>query len=273
MPELPEVETLVRALRPHLEGRRLRSWKPLRQGLRQPFPPEAGGIVPRHVIRRVWRRAKYLLLELGTEWLLIFHLGMTGHLRICPASEPLDRHDHLVCGLDADSELRFNDPRRFGIVALHHRTSRNPLPDELTRLGPEPLDPAFTEARLGCILAGSGRPLKTLLLDQESLAGLGNIYCCEALFRAGINPATPANSLSRSRVRSLHRAIRTTLRRAIEAGSTMTPETPTPEAWFPFAFQVYGRDGEPCPRCRSTPILRRVQAGRSTFFCPRCQAD
>ncbi|NLI79127.1 MAG: bifunctional DNA-formamidopyrimidine glycosylase/DNA-(apurinic or apyrimidinic site) lyase [Candidatus Riflebacteria bacterium] len=346
MPELPEVEALTRALRPWLEGRCLLSFEPRRGGLRRPFPAGAASLVVGRPIRRVWRRAKYLLFEFdgeparpgrsgrgappsvaaggrfphrGGRIQLVFHLGMTGHLRVCPAPEPLDRHDHLVCSLVGGFHLRFNDPRRFGQVFLHCTTAAAPEAPELARLGPEPLDPAFTARVLRGRLAPRAGPVKTVLLDQAVVAGLGNIYATEALFVAGIHPVIPASRLTAEQVARLHRAIRAVLRRALAVGSTVPPEVPVPAAdgvtsaadgvapvidgvtsaaegplpraaypaaapgemtpadvreettFFPFPFLVYGRDGQPCRRCRAGTIERMVQAGRSTFFCPRCQ--
>lgn len=317
------------ALRPWLEGRCLRSFEPRRAGLRRPFPPEAAAIVVGRTIRRVERRAKFLLFDLGWPWVLLMHLGMTGHLRLCPAAEPADPHDHLVCRLDGGMHLRFTDPRRFGVVDLFRRTRAAPWPPELARLGPEPLGPEFTVDRLAEALHRRSGPIKNVLLDQRVVAGLGNIYAAEALFLARIHPATPAARLSDRQIEALHQAIRETLQRAIAAGSTVPPEvppapaapavppapsgsdasatratarsrrragasprasagqapprrgarpSPAPEpaidrshTYFPFAFAVYGREGQPCPRCRTGRVARLVQVGRSTFFCPRCQ--
>ncbi len=326
------MEALVRALRPWLEGRCLLSFEPRRGGLRRPFPVGAAALVVGRPIRKVSRRAKYLLLEYdagpaGPEtngvsgpppgaargrscrrvgrFQLVFHLGMTGHLRVCPAREPLDRHDHLVCALAGGFHLRFNDPRRFGQVFLHRPTVASPVAPELARLGPEPLDPGFTAQVLRGRLAPRTGPVKTVLLDQSVVAGLGNIYAAEALFAARLHPATPASRLTARQVAGLHRAIRAVLRRAVEVGSTVPPLVPAPPpgaaepgpegrlpkgagaapggaappsegvreetTFFPFPFQVYGRDGQRCRRCGEGTIRRMVQAGRSTFFCPRCQ--
>ncbi len=269
MPELPEVETVVRGLRPLLLGQCLTAVIVRRPDLRWPLPPDLGQRLTGATVTAIRRRAKYGLIETDRDDTLIFHLGMSGKFRPCEGEPGL--HDHLLFTTRRGT-LAYTDPRRFGsmhIVATAS-ASQHPL---LAALGPEPLGDAFTAAALIASAHGRRTPIKALLLDQKSVAGIGNIYACEALFAAGINPVRMAGAISPARLTRLHEAIRATLAAAIEAGgSTLRDHAQVSGdlGYFQHRFQSYGREGEPCRAC-GDPIRRRVQAGRSTFYCARCQ--
>ncbi|MBI5482597.1 MAG: bifunctional DNA-formamidopyrimidine glycosylase/DNA-(apurinic or apyrimidinic site) lyase [Deltaproteobacteria bacterium] len=285
MPELPEVETVAENLRRHALGRRVEDVWCSRARLRgrEVVDPRAlrAHAVGR-TIERVWRRGKYLVCELSGEGALLFHLGMSGHLHLAAADEPRPPHTHVAFRLGprrgghrrraSVEELRFVDPRRFGLCRALPRAALAATP-ALARLGPEPLEPGFTVAVLAAALRGSRREVKTLLLDQTRVAGVGNIYAAEALFLAGIHPKTPAGRLGAARVARLHLAVREVLGDAIANGGTTLRDFTDPEG-RPGAhrvrLRVYDRDGQPCVECGATVRLI-VQAQRSTFYCPRCQ--
>jgi formamidopyrimidine-DNA glycosylase len=274
MPELPEVETIVRGLRPRLIGRRVtRLWSsgfPLR--LARPIPLAAvRSACLRRRITGVRRLGKYVLIDLEVEKApagVAVHLGMSGRLRIHAASEPRAAHTHLVWGLDGGHELRFVDPRLFGWVGAAAPPESLP---ELALLGPDPLT-HLDERELTARLRGVRAPIKAFLLDQRRIAGLGNIYVCEALYRSGIHPATPAGRLG-PRAGELLSGIRDALERGIANRGTSLRDY-VDATGLPGdnqqALLVYGRAGEPCGRCGAA-VKRRIDAGRSTFFCPRCQ--
>jgi formamidopyrimidine-DNA glycosylase len=274
MPELPEVETLRRDLARRLVGAELgalwTSGKPLRLGR----PLDVASIVAMtvgHRIVELRRQAKYLLLYTSAGGALVVHLGMTGHLLVCPADEPRDPHTHLVWTLDRGRELRYVDPRRFGQVTTVRRGEEGALA-ELGVLGVEPLGRALTEERLAALLGATRRPLKAFLLDQSRIAGLGNIYVCEALFLAGLHPSLPSR-LAVRRAKALRDAIRTVLAKGIaNRGTTIRDYSDSSgrEGANQHTLKVYGREGEPCFRCRAR-IRRQVDSARSTFFCPKCQ--
>lgn len=277
MPELPEVETVVRGLRPILEGRRILRVTPRRAGLRRPFPTDLAPRLEGARVTGLARRAKYGLVATDRADTLVFHLGMSGHFHILAG--PPEKHDHLLFRLAATPErpeetLALADPRRFGLV-LVARTDDLPRLPLLAALGPEPLSPAFTGAALARIAAGHATPIKSLLMDSRRVAGLGNIYALEALFEAGIHPARPAASLTAAECARLARAIRAVLRRAITAGGSTLRDHRQPDGragYFQHQFDVYDRAGTPCHRC-GTPIVRIRQGGRSSFFCPTCQPE
>ncbi len=262
MPELPEVETIRRLLAPRLTGRRIvRAEFPERRSLRGD-PAKTAARLEGQTIRAVGRRGKHLLVELESGLLLAIHLGMTGSLEW---GGERGAHTRALLQLDRGRVL-FDDPRIFGRIELCEA-----VPKRIARLGPEPLEigPAEFIARL----RARRRMLKPLLLDQAFLRGLGNIYTDEALFRAGIHPRTLAARLSPERVRKLHTAIRAVLKAAIAAGGTTISDYVDPEGnpgGFEVRLRVYGRAGEPCPRCRA-PIRRTVVGQRGTYFCPQCQ--
>ena len=281
MPELPEVETVMRGLRARLEGRRLARAELRRGDLRWAAPE---GLAARLTGRRVLgfrRRAKYILMRLEGGESVLLHLGMSGRMAVTEgdaAARALPgAHEHLVLETEDGARVGFVDPRRFGSVHLV------PTPEEdqhrlLAGLGPEPLEPGFTGALLAERLRGRNTPLKAALLDQRVVAGLGNIYVCEALFRAGLSPRRRAGSVGGARAARVVRAIKETLADAIAAGGSSLRDYVQPSGelgYFQHAWKVYGREGQPCERCSGVPpcpgISRLVQAGRSTFYCPRTQ--
>jgi formamidopyrimidine-DNA glycosylase len=279
MPELPEVETVARGLKLTLEGHVITKLRQNRVDLRAPFPPDLAGRVEGRRITRIWRRAKYLLLTLDSGDVLIVHLGMSGSLviRRDPSVEP-SPHDHLVLTADDAVTYVLNDPRRFGLVAIEKAEAL--FQHKLFRdLGPEPLGGDFSARILGERLRDKNTPIKSALLDQRVVAGLGNIYVCEALFRASISPFSRAGSLSRPQVKRLFTAIRTVLDAAIAAGGSSLRDFVHHDGefgYFQHSFAVYDREGGACPGCgcdveATGGIERAVQSGRSTFYCPRKQ--
>lgn len=282
MPELPEVETTRRGLAMALLGRRLARVEVRQPRLRFPVPI---GFVQHLTGRRVDaidRRAKYMLVRLDNADTMIVHLGMSGRLRVyAPGSAPPppERHDHVILATDDGAEVRFNDARRFGFVDLVAGADLAAHP-MLASLGPEPLDPAFTPAVLSAALAGKRTPVKAALLDQKTVAGLGNIYVSEALFRAGISPRRSAHTVAGRRAERLVPAIRQVLEDAIAAGGSSLRDFRHADGelgYFQTRFSVYdregGRCGDPLSDCDGVAcqVRRLVQAGRSTFYCPRRQ--
>jgi formamidopyrimidine-DNA glycosylase len=274
MPELPEVETVRRGLAARISGRRIIGVELRRADLRRPFPPGLAARLAGARVGALARRGKYLLVELDEDGLLLLHLGMSGRLTIGPQSEPAVRHDHLLLALDDGTMVRFNDARRFGTVDYLRRDEavRHPL---LAGLGPEPLDHGFDGAYLAGKLARRMTPLKAALLDQRLVAGLGNIYACEALYRAGLSPRRLAASVARGRAERLADAIRSVLGEAIAAGGSSLRDYVRADGelgYFQHRWAVYGREGEPCPGCDcATGVRRIVQSGRSTFYCAKRQ--
>ncbi len=270
MPELPEVETVVRGLRPVLVGRRLARVELHRDGLRRPFPD---GLVQRltgATVTAVTRRAKFGLIATDRDDTLVFHLGMSGRMRLDPPDR--GKHDHVVFTLDVGQVVAFNDARRFGSLDLVPTADLATYPP-LVPLGPEPLGPELTASYLARRFAGRAAPIKPLLLDQRIVAGLGNIYACEALYLARIDPRRPAGSVSPARLARLVPAIRATLEASIAAGGSSLRDHAQVDGtlgYFAKSFCVYGREGEACPDGRGT-VQRIVQGGRSTFFCPAVQ--
>ncbi|MEA3001729.1 MAG: formamidopyrimidine-DNA glycosylase [Sphingomonadales bacterium] len=269
MPELPEVETTVRGLIPVLEGRRLVRVEAKRADLRRAFPPDLRQRLTSAAVTGLGRRAKYGLIDTDRGDTMIFHLGMSGRWRIDPAE--LGPHDHLLLETDEGRVLALNDPRRFGSVDLV-RTDALAAHPPFAAMGPEPLGETFTADILLAALDGRSAPIKALLLDQRIVAGLGNIYVCEALHLAKIAPGRAAGRISRDRLERLVAAIKQVLAAAIEAGGSSLRDYARPSGelgYFSKQWRVYGREGEVCA-C-GAPIRRRNDSGRSTFFCPRCQ--
>ncbi len=275
MPELPEVETLRRGLAAELEGRRFRRVEQRRSDLRFPLPDNfAERLVDRRVVH-IGRRAKYLLFHLddGNVWLV--HLGMSGRLFIRPAPAPdPGPHDHVIVHTDNGAVVTFCDPRRFGSMDLVAGSALDDHP-RLAHLGPEPLSNQFNGPLLSARLAGKATPIKAALLDQRVVAGLGNIYVCEALWRAHVSPRRLARSIPGCRAERLASAIREVLLAAIAAGGSSLRDYVRADGelgYFQHAFSVYDREGAPCRTagCAGT-VARVVQSGRSTFFCPTCQ--
>jgi formamidopyrimidine-DNA glycosylase len=286
MPELPEVETVRLGLEPALEGARLTRVEARRADLRFPFPPDFVQRLTGATVIELRRRAKYLLAPLDRGDTLVMHLGMTGRFEVegadrqvrpgvfhfAPPADP--RHAHVVFETDRGCRVTFYDPRRFGYMDL---VPTDTLEDHpwFRSLGPEPLGPGFTAAHLAGRFKGRKQSPKTLLLDQRIVAGLGNIYVCEALHRAHISPLKPAGSIGRAKVEALTRAVREVLAEAVAAGGSSISDYAGAGGelgYFQHSFRVYGREGEACPTEGCTGIVERiVQGGRSTFFCRRCQ--
>ena len=286
MPELPEVETVRGGLAPVLEGRRLTRVEARRPDLRFPLPQNFVQLLTGATILKLDRRAKYLLGRLDREDTLVMHLGMSGRFEIARpegasrpgqfhyAPDPDPKHAHIVFETEAGARVTYYDPRRFGYMALVN-TATLDLHPWFAGLGPEPLSNAFDAAHLKAAFAGRRQGPKTLLLDQRIVAGLGNIYVCEALNRARISPFKPAGKIPARKLEILVPAIKAILAEAIEAGgSTLRDFAQTDGAlgYFQHRFRTYDREGQPCRNdgCKGV-IGREVQAGRSTFFCPVCQ--
>ena len=269
MPELPEVEVTRRGLAPHLVGQRIAAAIVRHAGLRHPVPENLRRILPGLVVRAITRRGKYLLLDCGVGW-LILHLGMSGSLRIVPAATPAEKHDHFDLVLESGNCMRLRDPRRFGAVLWTTAPDTHPL---LAKLGVEPLDAAFDGDFLHRATRGRRTAVKPLLMDSHVVVGIGNIYACESLYHAGIDPRSAADSISLRRYRRLVTAIRRTLEAAIAAGGSSLRDFVHADGspgHFQQAYCVYGRADESCRRCGSRVKSLR-QAGRASFYCPRCQ--
>jgi formamidopyrimidine-DNA glycosylase len=274
MPELPEVETVRRGLALKMTGRRIVRAELRRQDLRRPFPPMLARTLTGAAIGKLARRGKYILIELDDSGTLLLHLGMSGRITAGPAGLPHALHDHVILTLDDGTVVRFNDARRFGLIDYMRRgeEAAHPL---LADMGPEPLGAEFSASYLGRKLAGKMTPIKAALLDQKIVAGLGNIYVCEALYRAGLSPRRLAATVTGARAAKLAAAIKATLSDAIEAGGSSLRDYVQADGelgYFQHKWAVYGREGEPCPGCTCAEGVRRiVQSGRSTFFCAKKQ--
>jgi len=272
MPELPEVETVRRGLAPLLIGRRLLRAQVAERRLREQVSLAEFRRVEGATVVDVRRRSKYLLLDTSAGQTVLVHLGMTGQIWVADHDRPPAPHQHVVIPLDDGREIRFADTRRFGLlrVVAEARLSGHPL---LRGLGPEPFDPALSAADLRSGSRGRRRPVKSLLLDTGTIAGIGNIYACEALFRAGIHPARAVGRIRTDRWERLLEELRAVLTEAIRAGGTTLRDFLNAEGgpgYFRIRLRVYDREGDPCGRCGRS-IRRIVQAGRSTFYCAGCQ--
>ncbi len=273
MPELPEVETVRRGLQMTLPGRRIQQVELFRTDLRVPF---SEGMAPRLEGRRfteIVRRSKYLLMHTDGPDVILAHLGMTGTFLVRPLSNGApQKHTHLRLVLDDGQEVIYHDPRRFGLIILVPATEL-PAHALLTVLGPEPLEEGFTPDYLAEQLMRRKGPIKPALMDAALVVGVGNIYASEALFRAGIHPATPAHHCA-ARAGALVTHIRAVLTEAIASGGSTLRDYATSEGspgYFQHHFSVYGKAGNPCEKCHSA-VEKIVQAGRSSFFCPQCQS-
>lgn len=282
MPELPEVETVLRGLAPVLEGRTIVKAKVNRPDLRWPFPENMAGRISGQKISKLWRRSKYILADLSSGESLLIHLGMSG--RILISGDPLgtfvhdhpaaQKHDHVVFDIDNGARVTFNDPRRFGAMDLLSTdgADHHPL---LRDIGPEPLSNAFNETYLIERLKGKKSAIKSVLLDQKIVAGLGNIYVCEALYRAGISPKRLAGKTAEKRLAALVPIIRQVLDEAINAGGSSLRDFRQADGelgYFQHSFNVYGREGLHCVSDGCDHAVQRiVQSGRSSFYCKNCQ--
>ncbi len=289
MPELPEVETVRLGLLPVMEGYTLIQVETRRGDLRVPFPRDFAARMRGRKVKKLWRRAKYLLADLDSGETLVIHLGMSGRMSVfaegkarrigsyvydkAPEGAGTGKHDHVVFDTDAPARIIFNDHRRFGLMTLVD--TEHLEQDKLFKdIGIEPLSPGFNTAHLMKSLDGKKTPIKSALLDQRVVAGLGNIYVCEALFRAKISPKRLAGSIAKERIGPLVTAIKKVLKDAIAAGGSTLRDhaqaTGDPGN-FQHHFLVYGREGKPCKLDCPGTVKRIVQAGRSTFYCPKCQ--
>ena len=282
MPELPEVETVRRGLLPVLENRVLESVIVRRRDLRFPIPAQLAKRLTGVTVTALDRRAKFILIRMADGHVAILHLGMSGRIKICnpgTGEKPkLKKHDHVIITTDQGATVIFNDTRRFGSLLL---SSHNELADHklLKGLGPEPLDPGFDGAVLATQLKGRNTSIKAALLDQRTVAGLGNIYVSESLFRAGISPKRLARTVQGGRAIKLHQAIQDVLTEAIAAGGSTLRDHRQPDGelgYFQHQFAVYDQTGKACPGCtcsvsQTGGIKQIVQNGRSTFYCARKQ--
>lgn len=281
MPELPEVETVRRGLQPVMEGRVIAKTDVNRPDLRWPFPENMAERLNGRTVTALRRRSKYILADLDSGETLIIHLGMSGRMQIEKAETTQlhhahlvqQKHDHVVFHMEDGTRIAFNDARRFGAMDLAETDS---LEQHwlIEKIGPEPLGNQFDESYLIDALKKKGSPIKTALLDQRVVAGLGNIYVCEVLFRTGISPKRKASNLSVARVSSLVPAIREVLGEAIESGGSSLRDhrqTNGELGYFQHNFAVYDREEKPCQNDCGAKIFRIVQSGRSSFYCPKCQ--
>lgn len=270
MPELPEVETTRRGLAPHLEGRRVRAVQVRERRLRWPVDADFEKRISGAKILRLERRAKYLLVHTD-RGCAIWHLGMSGSLRLVEGKLPAEKHEHIDWRLDSGLSLRYRDPRRFGaLLWTEGDPGQHPL---LAHLGPEPLGEDFCGEHLYFASRSRRQAVKALIMDGRIVVGVGNIYASESLFLAGIDPRKAANSISRARYRRLAEVIRQVLARAIEQGGTTLRDFIGGDGqpgYFAQQLNVYGRAGEPCPTCGG-PVRELIIAQRNTFFCSRCQ--
>ena len=282
MPELPEVETVRRGLAPVMEGAVIARADVRRPDLRWPFPAQMAQRLTGARVLRLRRRSKYILADLDSGESLLIHLGMSGRMLVTGAAvgsfhhdhAAPEKHDHVVLDLDSGARITFNDPRRFGAMDLlpTAQAEDHPL---LAKLGPEPLGNSFDGPHLAAALAGRKMPIKSALLDQRIVAGLGNIYVCEILHRAGISPKRLAGRIAPARATGLVPIIRDVLDEAIAAGGSSLKDFRQADGdlgYFQHAFRVYGREGDACPREGCSGVVERiVQSGRSSFYCPKCQ--
>lgn len=272
MPELPEVQTVLKGLTPVMKGFRILSVEQNRPNLRYPFPEKFVERLSGSTILDMFRRAKYIILNLDTNESLILHLGMSGRVQIHSNEYVRDKHDHVVFHMSNDVTISYNDPRRFGLMDFCSTENLGQY-KSFKSLGPEPMGAEFTPEYLMLILKDKITSVKSALLDQALVAGLGNIYVCEALFMARIDPKREAHRLTKIECHNLIKAIQDVLDKAIKAGGSTLRDHQQPSGelgYFQHNFLVYGRNGQSCFNCMA-PIWRIQQAGRSTFYCSQCQ--
>lgn len=272
MPELPEVETVRTALEPVVAGQRIKTVRLTRGDLRWPLPDGLEKRLTGRLCSVPHRRSKYILVQLDQGETLLIHLGMSGAIRLYNHKPNFAKHDHFSVEMETGAWFVFSDPRRFGHLDLFATAAETTHP-LLAELGIEPLSAVFSAARLTALMAGRKTSIKSALLDQRLIAGLGNIYVSEALFRAGISPRRKAGSIAGSRAERLAASIKDVLAEAIEAGGTSLRDHVQPGGeigYFVQNLRVYGQTGKPCVQCTQT-IRQIVQSGRSSFYCPSCQ--
>lgn len=272
MPELPEVETVCRGLRGVLEGRRFAHVDVRRKDLRIPFPKGLAASLTGREVKRIYRRAKYVMMDLDDGQVLIAHLGMAGRMTISKQQVAPGKHDHVVFTTDAGTQITFNDPRRFGLMTLAAQQGLD-AHKFFRHLGPDALSESFNAESLSAALKGRKTSIKVALMDQRLVVGVGNIYACESLYRAGISPKRKAGTVAGKRAASLVPAIKEVLRQAIAAGGSSLRDHVQPSGelgYFQDSWAVYGREGESCGKGHA--VKRIVQGGRSTFYCAHCQS-
>ena len=275
MPELPEVETVRRGLEGRIVGKRIAHAEARRPTLRIPLPENFAARMTGRRFERLERRGKYILAYLDDGAVLIIHLGMSGRITLQGAgAEPAGRHDHVVFRMEDGTVATYNDPRRFGLMTM----CREAEVDEhrlLASMGADPLGNEFNGPYLAARLKGKRTPIKAALLDQKIVAGLGNIYVCEALHISGLSPKRKAHTVGPARANALVDAIKTVLTHAISSGGSSLKDhrqTNGELGYFQHAFRIYGRKDKACKRCGSAhPVKRLIQSGRSTFYCSHCQ--
>lgn len=278
MPELPEVETVRRGLAPKLEGALITRLQQRRKDLRVALPARFAARIEGRRVVKLERRAKYILAHLDDGAIWLMHLGMSGRMMVFSHNEaaatPFDAHDHVVFDTEAGWQIRFRDPRRFGLMLLL-KENEGQTHKLLRGLGPEPLEKAFTGAVLAAALKGKRTPIKSALLDQRVVAGIGNIYACEGLFLAGLSPKRLASTVQGEKADKLVAGLKSVLNRAIKDGGSSLRDHVQPDGelgYFQTRFAVYDREGQDCLGCGRKEVVKRlVQAGRSTFYCPHCQ--
>lgn len=277
MPELPEVETVMRGLDPVLTGHKIKSVQTYRKNLRIDFPKDMDGLLKNHTISHLSRRAKYILIHFDHDLILVIHLGMSGRMLIVPAQQSYDliKHDHMRIEMKGGQQIIYNDPRRFGMVFILHKNDYDAHPI-FGKLGVEPLEGEFHALYLKAQLKNKIVPIKQAIMDQNIVVGVGNIYASEALFQAKINPLKPSGDLTMKQLNALVAAIQDVLKRAIKAGGSTLKDYRHANGdlgYFQHNFKVYDRAGQACPTCdcnlsKTGGVTRLVQGGRSTFYCP-----
>lgn len=277
MPELPEVETVRAALQLAVAGKKIKRLSHAAARLRYPLDPDViSRATSGRMVKAFRRRAKYIVVDFDDSIndCLVLHLGMTGSFRLAAKGDPLGTFDHVVWELEGGEQWIFTDPRKFGEVAVE-QAAAGEWPERFAGLGPEPLSPDLNTGYLINRFKGRKQPVKTAILDQNIIAGIGNIYASEALFRAGIHPGRAAGNISRQRIEKLVLAVKSVLEDSIASGGTTIRDFKSlegKEGYFSLCLDVYGKAGDPCAKCGKKATIRRVkQSGRSTFYCPGCQ--
>lgn len=273
MPELPEVETIVRGIQQQVIGKKIAKVMVRNKSLRYPIPAQISAVLNNAHINRVHRRSKYILVELDNGYTMLMHLGMSGRIHIQQDTTSFEKHDHFILKFkNSTTILKFNDPRRFGIIDLC-RTDQISENRFLKKLGPEPLDRSWSIDLFYNKSRNRNSTIKSFIMDAKNVVGIGNIYASEALFVAKIHPLRKAGSLTYAEITALHKAIRTVLKKAIQAGGSSLKDyrkTDGSLGYFSYQFNVYDREGQECKKCKT--IIQNVKiSNRSSFFCPACQ--